>query len=122
MMFLYDHLKEGSFRTAYADTDSMCLGLTRTQPLRPDMSREEEYRAIFDPIVKDEMRDSWERNWKDWFVTTNEVEDERFPGKLKREFFKYYYYDLNIILRRIRFPKWTICGIESQMLLFIGYG
>ena len=86
MMFLFDHLKEGSFRTAYADTDSMCLGLTRTQPLRPDMTREEEYRAIFDPIVKDEMRESWENTWKNWFVTTTEVEDERFPGKLKRKF------------------------------------
>ena len=59
-MFLFDHLKEGSFRTAYADTDSMCLGLTKTRPLRPNMTREEEYRAIFDPIVKDEMRESWE--------------------------------------------------------------
>ena len=86
MMFLFDHLKEGSFRTAYADTDSMCLGLTKTRPLRPNMTREEEYRAIFDPIVKDEMRESWEKTWKDWFVTTTEVEDERFPGKLKRRF------------------------------------
>ena len=83
MMFLYDHLQKGSFRTAYADTDSMCLGLTRTQPLRADMTREEQYRAIFDPIVKPEMRESWEQKWKDWFVTTKEVEDERFSGKLK---------------------------------------
>ena len=87
-MFLFDHLKEGSFRTAYADTDSMCLGLTKTRPLRPNMTREEEYRAIFDPIVKDEMRESWEKTWKNWFVTTTEVEDERFPGKLKRRFFE----------------------------------
>ena len=85
MVFLYDHLKKGSFRTAYADTDSMCLGLTRSKPLNANMSREEEYRAIFDPIVKPEMRDSWEKTWKSWFVTTSEVEDERFPGKLKSE-------------------------------------
>ena len=83
MVFLFDHLKKGSFRTAYADTDSMCLGLTQSKPLHANMSREEEYRAIFDPIVKPEMRDSWETNWKTWFVTTSEVEDERFPGKLK---------------------------------------
>lgn len=83
MVFLYDHLKKGSFRTAYADTDSMCLGLTQSKPLHANMSREEEYRAIFDPIVKPNMRDSWEENWKTWFVTTSEVEDERFPGKLK---------------------------------------
>ena len=50
------------------------------------MTREEEYRAIFDPIVKPEMRDSWEKTWKSWFVTTSEVEDERFPGKLKSKF------------------------------------
>ena len=90
MTFLYDHLQKGSFRTAYADTDSMCLGLTRTQSLRVGMTREEEYRAIFDPIVKPEMRDSWENTWKDWFVTTNQVEDERLPGKLKRMFTLFY--------------------------------
>ena len=49
------------------------------------MSREEQYRAIFDPIVRPEKRADWEREWKQWFVTTTDVEDERFPGKLKRE-------------------------------------
>ena len=32
------------------------------------------------------MRASWEAKYKDWFVTTNEPEDVRFPGKLKTEF------------------------------------
>ena len=30
MEFLYTHLETGSFRPAYADTDSMCLGLSKT--------------------------------------------------------------------------------------------
>lgn len=30
MEFLYAHLETGSFRPAYADTDSMCLGLSKT--------------------------------------------------------------------------------------------
>ena len=49
------------------------------------MTPEEELRAVFDPIVKPEMRESWEAKWKSWFVTLATVEDERFPGKLKRE-------------------------------------
>ena len=121
MMFLFDHLKEGSFRTAYADTDSMCLGLTKTRPLRPNMTREEEYRAIFDPIVKDEMRESWEETWKNWFVTTTEVEDERFPGKLKRRFFELKSYK-NLIFRRIWISTWALHCPLPKMLLLIGYG
>ena len=85
MYFLYDHLEPGSFRAAYADTDSMCLGLTKTGNIRPGMSRAEEYKAIFDGIVRPEMRNSWKEKFKTWFVTTNEVEDERYPGKLKRK-------------------------------------
>ena len=50
------------------------------------MTIEEQRRAIFDPIVKPSMRESWERHWKEWFVVTDAVEDERFPGKLKYEF------------------------------------
>ena len=110
MVFLYDHLKKGSFRTAYADTDSMCLGLTRSKPLNANMSREEEYRAIFDPIVKPEMRDSWEKTWKSWFVTTSEVEDERFPGKLKSKtssslFFRLYNFKESLALKKDDFVR-----------------
>ena len=83
MMFLYQHLKEGSFRPGYADTDSMCLGLSGSHQIPENADPEQYYRAIFDPIVKDEMRESWERQWKSWFVTTNEVSDQRMPGKLK---------------------------------------
>ena len=83
MEFLYTHLQPGSFRPAYADTDSMCLGLSRTRkPL--DDSTEAYYRSLFDPIVRPDMRQSWERQWRSWIVSTDTVEDQRCPGKLKR--------------------------------------
>ena len=50
------------------------------------MSLESQLRAILDPLVNPNMRESWEENWKSWFVTTQEVEDQRKPGKLKIEF------------------------------------
>ena len=83
MYFLRDHLEIGSFRNAYTDTDSCALATTRTLPIKPDMTIEQKYRAVFDPIVKPEMKESWEKTWKSWFVTTNVVEDVRYPGKLK---------------------------------------
>ena len=85
MYFLRDHLEKGSFRNAYTDTDSCALATTKTAPMTPDMTIEQQYRAIFDPIVKPQKRESWEAQWKKWFVTTDEVEDQRFPGKLKGE-------------------------------------
>ena len=47
------------------------------------MDLEQKLRAVFDPIVRPDMRESWEKQWKDWFCTTTEVEDQRWPGKLK---------------------------------------
>ena len=64
MYFLYKHLEKGSFLNAYADTDSMCIATTRSLPLGENFTEEERIRSIFDPIVKPEMRDSWERQWK----------------------------------------------------------
>ena len=62
----------------------MCLGLTETNLQdRHSDNKETQLRALFDPLVKQEMRTSWEKQWKDWFVTTNAVEDLRKPGKLK---------------------------------------
>ena len=83
MYFLREHLERGSFRNAYTDTDSCALATTRTAEITENMTIEQKYRAIFDPIVKPEKRESWEANWKKWFGTTNEVEDQRYPGKLK---------------------------------------
>ena len=98
MFFLFDHLIPGTFVTCYADTDSMALATTRTRPMTEGMTVEQELRAVFDPIVKPEMIDSWEANWKKWFVTTAEVKDEKFPGKLKRKFCFLYYRALNCII------------------------
>ena len=62
----------------------MCLGLTKTDlPGSYSTNKEEQLRALFDPLVKPEMKESWERQWKDWFVTTSCIEDLRKPGKLK---------------------------------------
>ena len=84
MMFVYDHIAEGSFRTCYSDTDSMCMALSKSNPHPGEgATKEQELRALFDPLVRPEMRASWEEKWKDWFVTTSTVEDRRFPGKLK---------------------------------------
>ena len=83
MYFLLDHLEPGSFRTGYCDTDSMCLGLSKSNSIPENCEPEEYYRSIFDPIVREDMKSSWEANWKKWFVTTNEVVDQRTPGKLK---------------------------------------
>ena len=94
MYFLFDHLLPGTFVNCYADTDSMALATTRTRQMTEGMTPEEELRAVFDPIVKPEMRESWEQNWKKWFVTEDTVEDEKFPGKLKRKFPKLYKYFL----------------------------
>ena len=83
MYWLYEHLQPGSFRTCYADTDSMCLALTKTNHSKINGNEEMFYRALFDPIVRPEKRESWEKSWRNWFVTTADVHDIRRPGKLK---------------------------------------
>ena len=87
MFFLKDHLEPGTFTPSYCDTDSMGIATCRTDSERLKSSTaEEKLRAVFDPIVRPEMRDSWEANWKKWFVTEDTVEDEKYPGKLKCKF------------------------------------
>ena len=62
----------------------MCLALTQTDTNNSNSTNKEtQLRALFDPIIKPSMRDSWERKWKTWFVTTNSVVDKRTPGKFK---------------------------------------
>ena len=84
MFFLKDNLEPGTFTPAYCDTDSMGIATCRTdsEGLKAQTA-EEKLRAVFDPIVRPEMRDNWEANWKKWFVTEDTVEDEKYPGKLK---------------------------------------
>mgnify|MGYP003329157010 CR=1 FL=1 len=83
MDFLFTHIEPGAIVPFYCDTDSIFLGTTKSQSRTADMTTEQKLRAVFDPIVRMEMKASWENKWKSWFVTTNEVEDQRRPGKLK---------------------------------------
>ena len=83
MHFIFTHLEAGAIVPYYCDTDSIFLGVTKCQPRTESMTTEEKLRVVFDPIVKENMRDSWEAQWKSWFVTTDEIEDQRKPGKLK---------------------------------------
>ena len=86
MDFIYTHLEPGAIVPFYCDTDSIFLGVTQCEPRSESMTPEEKLRAVFDPIVRADMKESWEANWKSWFVTTNEIEDQRKPGKLKGSF------------------------------------
>ena len=61
----------------------MCLALTETNTDCCSDNKETQLRALFDPLIKPEMRESWENQWSSWFVTTNAVPDLRKPGKLK---------------------------------------
>ena len=81
MYFLERHLEEGSFKTVYADTDSMAMALTRTNI--NNGSLRDRLKGMFEPLVKLSMKSSWEENWDKWFVTTKETKDIRCPGKLK---------------------------------------
>ena len=60
--------------------------LSNTGEVTDKMSGEEKMIAIYDKIIRPEMRTSWYENYKSWFVTSDEPEDVRFPGKLKTEF------------------------------------
>ena len=122
MFFLYDHLIPGTFVNCYADTDSMALATTRTRPMTEGMTPEEELRAVFDPIVKPEMRESWEANWKSWFVTLATVEDERFPGKLKRKLTYDMQHRTCVIFRRIPIHKGNFYCIGPQNLSLDQFG
>ena len=82
MWYLYDHLQPGSFKPIYADTDSMCLALSRSRFGNTD-DLEDLHRGLYEPIVKEEMRESWNKSFKDWFVTTRDARDEKKPGKWK---------------------------------------
>ena len=116
MFFLKDHLIEGTFTTAYCDTDSMALATCRTDEELNGSTMEEKLRAVFDPIVKPEMRNHWEANWKKWFVTEDTVEDEKFPGKLKCKAILIFN-NLNFYYRGIFFSARTICCTVLQDLL-----
>ena len=61
----------------------MALATTKTASITEDMSIEERYAAVFEPIVRPEMKASWNAKWKNWFCTTGTIEENLTPGKLK---------------------------------------
>ena len=97
----------------------MCLGLSETDLANTySDNKEKQLRALFDPLVRPEMRDSWEKQWKSWFVTTNEVPDLRKPGKLKGNSFRKNCY-LLYAFRRIHFDKRTIHSVITEELFLL---
>ena len=115
MDFIYTHLEQGAIVPFYCDTDSIFLGVTDCEPRTESMTPEEKLRAVFDPIVRTDMKESWEANWKSWFVTTNEIEDQRKPGKLKGTCFRFKPI-ITYVLRGILFLQGSIYCFEPQML------
>ena len=74
-----------------SDTDSICLGLSKTNPITLNSegnpsSRLHEMESIFFPIVKPSLLAEFKQTWHKWFVLSNEIEDEKCPGLLKAEF------------------------------------
>ena len=62
----------------------MCLALSRSEFRNTD-DLEDLHRGLYEPIVKEEMRESWNKSFKEWFVTTRDARDEKKPGKWKRK-------------------------------------
>ena len=88
MKFLFDHVRPGMLKICYCDTDSITLATTNC--LEPGLNCDDLprlYRSIFEPILKDNMRESWSCKMKTWFVLDEQnLDDCLCPGKLKREF------------------------------------
>ena len=87
MKFLFDHLLPGSFKPVYCDTDSMTLATTRSADDYNGTDLPRFYESTFGPIIRPEMRESWDRQMSQWFVLDlNDMNDSLKIGKLKREF------------------------------------
>ena len=61
------------------------MSTTKTETITGDTLREK-LEKIFFPIVQDGNLDKFKSEWENWLVLTNEVEDQKMPGKLKIEF------------------------------------
>ena len=86
--FVYKFFIPGSFVLSYCDTDSICLGLTKSE-LPKDKSRRSELLSVILPIIKPELLDDFYPEFEKWFVTHDTVEDEKYPGKLKSIFLQF---------------------------------
>lgn len=61
----------------------MAIATTKSNLITKEMTTLERYSAVFDPIVKPTMRQSWNDSWKNWFCTQDTIEENLTPGKLK---------------------------------------
>ena len=68
--FLYNHLKFGSYRLLYMDTDSFTFSLSD---------------SILN-LIRPDAKQSFEKLKSEWFLTNNSAREKRFPGKMKSEF------------------------------------
>ena len=93
----------------------MAFAFSNSKPLATG-TREEIFKSVFDPIVKPEMRESWNAKWKDWFVTTNEIRDERKPGKVTHS--SHSFISNFSAQTRIFIHKWRICCFGAENILF----
>ena len=80
--FVYVFFIPGSFVLSYCDTDSICIGFTQSQAPEND-SRRAELLSIMLPVIKPELKNDFFPEFERWFVTQNNVTDEKCPGKLK---------------------------------------
>ena len=80
--FVYKFFIPGSFVLSYCDTDSICIGFSRSQTPE-NKSRKAELLSVLLPVVKPELTEEFYPAFEKWFVTKDEVEDEKCPGKLK---------------------------------------
>lgn len=83
---------------------------------------------IFLPIVKKGKMDEFKRVWGEWLVLSNTVEEQKFPGRLKKEFltqngqmiclapksYSAYCYDTNTVKDgRKGIPNWAKLSIDD---------
>ena len=80
----------------------MALATTMTGPL--EGNREQRMRAIFGPILKPNMIESFYQKWGEWFVLTDLVEDLRRPGLLKSSNL-YYLHNLTDFIGEFEFSE-----------------
>jgi len=80
--FLEDVLEQGSYKILYLDTDSVFLGLTKSQnvPAEPLKHFKQLCSSLFDPIIKPSKREKFEREKSKWFVLDQTNESKRKPG------------------------------------------
>ena len=83
--FLQSHLEPGTFLLTYSDTDSIGIAFSDTDLDRFNKADnlEETIGSIFDPLVRPDMKKSWQEKYTDWFVVNQTVENQLKPGLLK---------------------------------------